>query len=197
MENIHPIFDQVLERSSKEELLKQKGIVLWFVGLSGSGKSTVAKAIEAELHKAGKLTMLLDGDNLRTGINNNLGFSESDREENIRRAAEVAKLFANNGTITICSFISPTEKIREISSRIIGKDYFEVFIHCPLEVCEQRDVKGLYQKARKGEIKNFTGIDSPFENPSSPSIEVRTDLESLEVCTAKIMHAIKPLVYIS
>jgi len=197
MENIHPIFDQVLDRSSKEALLKQKGIVLWFVGLSGSGKSTIAKAIEQELHQAGKLTMLLDGDNLRTGINNNLGFSEADREENIRRAAEVAKLFASNGIITICSFISPTEKIRSLAQHIIGKDYFEVFIHCPIEICEQRDVKGLYQKARKGEIKNFTGIDSPFENPTHPSIEVRTDLDSLEACKDNIMLAIKPLVYIS
>lgn len=197
MENIHPIFDQVLERSAKEQLLKQKGIVLWFVGLSGSGKSTVAKAVEQELHQAGKLTMLLDGDNLRTGINNNLGFSEADREENIRRAAEVAKLFANNGVITICSLISPTAKIRSMAQEIIGKDYFEVFIHCPLEICEQRDVKGLYAKARRGEIKNFTGIDSPFENPASPSIEVRTDIESLDTCKNQIMQAIKPLVYIS
>jgi adenylylsulfate kinase len=197
MENIHPIFDQVLERDAKEALLQQKGIVLWFVGLSGSGKSTIAKAVEKELHQAGKLTMLLDGDNLRTGINNNLGFSEADREENIRRAAEVAKLFANNGIITICSLISPTEKIRAMAQHIIGKDYFEVFIHCPLEVCEQRDVKGLYAKARRGEIKNFTGIDSPFENPSAPAIEVRTDLASLDVCKDNIMHAIKPLVYIS
>jgi adenylylsulfate kinase len=197
MENIHPIFDQVLERSTKEALLKQKGIVLWFVGLSGSGKSTVAKAVEAELHQAGKLTMLLDGDNLRTGINNNLGFSEADREENIRRAAEVAKLFASNGIITICSLISPTDKIRSMAKSIIGNDYCEVFIHCPIEVCEQRDVKGLYAKARRGEIKNFTGIDSPFENPANPNIEVRTDLESLDACKDKIMQAIKPLVSIS
>ncbi len=194
MENIHPIFDQVLARTSKESLLNQKGIVLWFVGLSGSGKSTIAKALERELHQAGKLTMLLDGDNLRTGINNNLGFSEADRKENIRRAAEVAKLFAGNGIITICSFISPTEEIRQMAKEIIGSDYFEVFINCPLEVCEQRDVKGLYQKARRGEIKNFTGIDSPFEHPVHPFIEVHTDLKSLDDCKADILHAVTPLI---
>jgi len=194
MENIHPIFDQVLERTSKEALLHQKGIVLWFVGLSGSGKSTIAKALERELHQAGKLTMLLDGDNLRTGINNNLGFSEADRKENIRRAAEVAKLFASNGIITICSLISPTEEIRHMAKEIVGNDYFEVFINCPLEICEQRDVKGLYQKARKGEIKNFTGIDSPFEHPTHPSIEVRTDLKSLDECKDNILRAVTPLI---
>jgi len=194
MENIHPIFDQVLARTSKEAMLHQKGIVLWFVGLSGSGKSTIAKALERDLHQAGKLTMLLDGDNLRTGINNNLGFSEADRKENIRRAAEVAKLFADNGTITICSLISPTEEIRNMAKEIIGKDYFEVFINCPLEICEQRDVKGLYQKARKGEIKNFTGIDSPFEHPVHPSIEVRTDLTSLDECKDNILRAVTPLI---
>lgn len=192
MENIHPIFDQVLERTSKETLLNQKGIVLWFVGLSGSGKSTIAKALERELHQAGKLTMLLDGDNLRTGINNNLGFSEADRKENIRRAAEVAKLFANNGVITICSLISPTEEIRDMAKGIIGSDYHEIFINCPLEICEQRDVKGLYKKARKGEIKNFTGIDSPFEHPVQPFIEVRTDLTSLEECKNNILRAVTP-----
>ncbi|MBC7488464.1 MAG: adenylyl-sulfate kinase [Cytophagaceae bacterium] len=194
MENIHPIFDQVLARTSKEAMLHQKGIVLWFVGLSGSGKSTIAKALERDLHQAGKLTMLLDGDNLRTGINNNLGFSEADRKENIRRAAEVAKLFADNGTITICSLISPTEEIRNMAKEIIGKDYFEVFINCPLEICEQRDVKGLYQKARKGEIKNFTGIDSPFEHPLHASIEVRTDLTSLDDCKDNILRAVTPLI---
>ena len=194
MENIHPIFDQVLARTSKEAMLHQKGIVLWFVGLSGSGKSTIAKALERDLHQAGKLTMLLDGDNLRTGINNNLGFSEADRKENIRRAAEVAKLFADNGIITICSLISPTEEIRSMAKTIIGKDYFEVFINCPLEICEQRDVKGLYQKARKGEIKNFTGIDSPFEHPVNPSIEVRTDLTSLDECKENILRTVTPLI---
>lgn len=168
--NIHPIFDTILNRGDKEKLLKQKSIVVWMVGLSGSGKSTLARAIENELHLQGHLTQLLDGDNLRTGINNNLGFSENDRLENIRRAAEVSKLFMNAGLITICSFISPTEEIRTIARTIIGEEnFFEVYINAPFEVCEQRDVKGLYKKARNGEIKNFTGLDAPFEAPKKTS----------------------------
>ncbi len=180
--NIHPIFDTILKQSDKERLLKQRGIVLWMVGLSGSGKSTLAKALEKDLHQAGYLTQLLDGDNLRTGLNNNLGFSEADRLENIRRAAEVSKLFMNCGIVTICSFISPTEEIRDMARTIIGEGFMEVYINCPIEICEQRDVKGLYKKVRNGEIKNFTGIDSPFEGPAHPDIEIRTDLEPLENC---------------
>jgi adenylylsulfate kinase len=161
------------------------------VGLSGSGKSTLARALENELHLKGHLTQLLDGDNLRTGINNNLGFSEADRLENIRRAAEVSKLFMNAGLITICSFISPTKEIRDIARNIIGeKDFFEVYVNAPFEVCEQRDVKGLYKKARNGEIKNFTGLDAPFEAPVSPSVEVHTDKKSLEECKNEILEAI-------
>jgi adenylylsulfate kinase len=191
--NIHPIFDKILQREDKETQLKQHSIVIWMVGLSGSGKSTLAKALERDLHDRGFLTMLLDGDNLRTGINNNLGFSEADRKENIRRAAETSRLFAACGVITICSLISPTEEIRSMSKTIIGEqDYFELFIHCPIDVCEQRDVKGLYKKARAGEIKNFTGIDSPFEEPIHPNLEVRTDLNSLEDCLQQILSAILP-----
>jgi len=191
--NIHPIFDKILQREDKEIQLKQHSIVIWMVGLSGSGKSTLAKALERDLHDRGFLTMLLDGDNLRTGINNNLGFSEADRKENIRRAAETSRLFASCGVITICSLISPTEEIRSMSKTIIGEqDYFELFIHCPIDVCEQRDVKGLYKKARAGEIKNFTGIDSPFEEPVHPNLEVRTDLNSLEDCLQQILSAILP-----
>jgi adenylylsulfate kinase len=186
--NIHPIFNTILNRSDKEKLLKQKSLVVWMVGLSGSGKSTLARAIENELHEAGHLTQLLDGDNLRTGINNNLGFSEADRLENIRRAAEVSKLFMNGGIITICSFISPTEEIRKMAKEIIGENNFcEVYINAPFEICEQRDVKGLYKKARNGEIKNFTGLDAPFEAPTNPAIEVRTDLKSLEECKDEIL----------
>ncbi len=189
--NIHPIFNTILSRKDKEVLLKQKSIVVWMVGLSGSGKSTIARAIENELHSKGHLTQLLDGDNLRTGINNNLGFSEADRLENIRRAAEVSKLFLNGGCITICSFISPTEEIRTLAKSIIGEDdFFEVYINAPFEVCEQRDVKGLYKKARNGEIKNFTGLDAPFEEPKNPSIEVQTDKKSLEACTREILEAL-------
>jgi adenylylsulfate kinase len=191
MENIHPIFDKILNRDHKENLLKQRSLVVWMVGLSGSGKSTIAKALEQDLYERGHLTQLLDGDNLRTGINNNLGFTEADRTENIRRSAEVSKLFLNCGVISICSFISPTEEIRQAAKKIIGeKDYFEVFVNCPFEVCEQRDVKGLYKKARNGEIKNFTGLDAPFEAPKNPSIELRTDLKDLESCKEELVQAI-------
>ena len=185
--NIYPIYTQSLGRADKENLLKQKAVAFWMVGLSGSGKSTLATALEKVLYQKGHLTMLLDGDNLRTGINNNLGFSEEDRIENIRRAAETAKLFVQSGVVTICSFISPTEAIRDMAKKIIGDDCLEVFINAPLEVCEQRDVKGLYKKARNGEIKNFTGIDSPFESPKSPDLEIRTDQKSLEECLGDLV----------
>ncbi|MEQ8478638.1 adenylyl-sulfate kinase [Fulvivirga sp.] len=179
-DNIFPIFDKSLSALEKEKGLNQKGLVIWMVGLSGSGKSTLATGLENRLHQNGFHTMLLDGDNLRSGINSNLGFSEDERIENIRRAAEISKLFALNGTVTICSLISPTENIRKMAAEIIGEKYCEVFINCPIEVCEERDVKGLYAKARRGEIKNFTGIDSPFEIPKSPSIDVKTNEMTLE-----------------
>ncbi len=191
MENIHPIFDKTLQRLDKQQLLNQKSIVIWMVGLSGSGKSTIAKALENELHQLGFLTQLLDGDNLRTGINNNLTFSEADRLENIRRAAEVAKIFLNAGIVTICSFISPTNQIRDLAKKIIGEsDFFEVYINAPFEVCENRDVKGLYKKARAGEIKGFTGLDSPFEAPQNPSLELKTDINSLQQCTDYLAEAV-------
>jgi len=191
MNNIHPIFDRILSRKDKEELLKQRSLVIWMVGLSGSGKSTLAKALEQELHERGKLTQLLDGDNLRTGINNNLGFSEADRVENIRRAAEVSKLFMNCGVVTICSFISPSKELRDMAKSIIGEEhYYEVYVNCPFEVCEQRDVKGLYKKARNGEIKNFTGLDAPFEAPLTPALELRTDLKDLEACKQELLNKV-------
>ena len=180
MSNIYPIFDTVVQQHQKEALLRQKGKVIWMVGLSGSGKSTLARTAENTLHQQGKVTMLLDGDNLRAGVNNNLGFSEEDRRENIRRAAEVAKLFSHCGIITICSLISPTASIRQMAREIIEPDYFEVFIDCPLEVCEARDVKGLYAKARRGEIPDFTGISAPFEAPASPDLRIPTDSLSSE-----------------
>lgn len=193
--NIFPIFEISLSNSEKEKTLNQRGLVVWMVGLSGSGKSTLATGLENRLHQNGYYTMLLDGDNLRSGINSNLGFSEEDRVENIRRAAEISKLFAYNGTVTICSLISPTEKIRKMASEIIGEKYCEVFINCPLEVCEERDVKGLYAKARRGEIKNFTGIDSPFEIPENPTIDVKTDQmnlkDSLDFLYDSIINKIK------
>lgn len=177
MQNIYPIFDTILNRQDKEKLLKQHSLVIWMVGLSGSGKSTLARLLENSLYENGYLTQILDGDNLRTGVNNNLGFSSDNRKENIRRAAEVSKLFMECGIITICSFISPTEKIRSMAKSIIGADkYFEVYINSSLEACEQRDTKGLYAKARNGELKDFTGIDAPFEAPVHHDLEIRTDL---------------------
>ena len=178
--NIHPTFDQLLGRNDKENLLKQKATCLWLTGLSGPGKTTIAKGLEKKLHNEGYMTQLLDGDNVRTGLCNNLSFSIKDRQENIRRIAELNKLFLEAGVITISCFVSPTIEIREMAKGIIGSDFQEVFINTPLEVCESRDVKGLYAKARKGEIKNFTGIDSPFEAPLNPNIELKTENQSIE-----------------
>jgi len=193
--NIHPVFDQVLLRPEKEKLLNQYSKVIWFTGLSGAGKTTVAQQIERELNKLGFLTQILDGDNIRSGINNNLGFSVKDREENIRRIAEVSKLFLNCGIICINSFISPTEDIRKIATDIIGRENFvEVFVNAPIEVCEHRDVKGLYKKARRGEIKNFTGIDSPFDIPKNPDIELKTDQLSVKQSAQKCLDFILPLI---
>lgn len=180
-ENIYPIFDRMLSRQDKETLLHQRGVMLWFTGLSGSGKSTVAIALERELHKRGLLCRILDGDNIRMGINANLGFSEEDRRENIRRVAEVAKLFVDTGIITIAAFVSPTEELRQLAENIIGKDDFkEIFISTPIEECERRDVKGLYARARRGEVKNFTGISAPFEAPKHPALSIDTSKMLLE-----------------
>ena len=179
-ENIYPIFERTLNREDKEKLLGQKSIVIWLVGLSGSGKSTIAKAFEDEMYGRGHLTELLDGDNLRSGINNNLSFSVEDRYENIRRTAEVAKLFLNCGVITLCSFITPTKDIRRMIDDILGENLFEVYVNCPLEVCEERDVKGLYKAARSGAIKNFTGITSPYEPPENPALSVKTENRDIE-----------------
>jgi adenylylsulfate kinase len=195
LENIHPIFDSVLSRHDKEKLLRQKAVVLWLVGLSGSGKSTLARALEQALHERGFLTYLLDGDNLRAGLNKNLGFSEEDRLENIRRAAEAAKLLLDGGLITICSFISPTAGVRNMARTIIGKhDYLEIYVNAPLQTCEERDVKGLYAKARRGEIPNFTGISAPFEAPADPFLEVHTDQQDIETCKRRILNTLLPIV---
>ena len=190
-EHIHPIFDTILKKEDKESLLKQKGIVIWMVGLSGSGKSTLARALENQLHEENYLTQLLDGDNLRTGVNSNLGFSPEDRSENIRRTAEVAKLFANCGVITICSFICPTHELQDLAASIVGNNMFSVYVSCPVEVCEKRDVKGLYAKARKGEIPDFTGISAPFEEPRNSEIILKTDKESLEDSLNKLYSVVK------
>ena len=189
--NIYPIFDRMLTRQDKEELLKQRGVMIWFTGLSGSGKSTIAIALERELHKRGLLCRILDGDNIRTGINNNLGFSETDRVENIRRIAEVSKLFIDTGIITIAAFISPNNDIREMAANIIGQENFlEVYVSTPLAECERRDVKGLYAKARRGEIQNFTGISAPFEAPAHPALTLDTSVLSLEESVNKLLDLV-------
>lgn len=191
--NIYPIFDRMLCRHDKEELLKQHSVMIWFTGLSGSGKSTIAIALERELHKRGLLCRILDGDNIRSGINNNLGFTEADRIENIRRIAEVSKLFVDTGVITIAAFISPSNDIREMAANIIGRDDFlEVYVSTPIEECERRDVKGLYAKARRGEIKNFTGISAPFEAPAHPALVLDTSALSLEESVDKLLELILP-----
>jgi adenylylsulfate kinase len=186
--NIYPIFDRMLGREDKEALLKQRSVMVWFTGLSGSGKSTIAIALERELHKRGLLCRILDGDNIRSGINNNLGFSAEDRVENIRRIAEVSKLFIDTGVITIAAFISPNNELREMASTIIGKDNFlEIYVNTPIEECERRDVKGLYAKARKGEIKDFTGVSAPFEAPEHPALSLDTSVLSLEESVNKLL----------
>lgn len=187
--NIYPVFDRMLQRADKEALLHQKGVMLWFTGLSGSGKSTVAIALERELQQRGLLCRILDGDNIRSGINSNLGFSAEDRRENIRRIAEVGKLFVDTGIITIAAFISPTEEIRQMAQEIIGKDDFkEIYISTPLEECERRDVKGLYARARRGVVKNFTGISAPFEAPAHPALTLDTSRLPLEESVKRLLE---------
>lgn len=181
-ENIHTEFHRMLNKEDKESLLNQRGKVIWLYGLSGSGKSTLANALERKLYAEKKVTTLLDGDNIRSGLNNNLGFTDEDRLENIRRIAEVAKLFSQNGIITITSFICPKNDLRALARSIIGEDnIIEVYVRASWETCAKRDVKGLYAKAQAGEIKNFTGKDSNFEEPDQePDLTIDTEHESLE-----------------
>ncbi len=194
-ENIHPVFSEIRSREEKERFLKQNARVIWMTGLSGAGKTTIAMQLEHELGKRGFFTQVLDGDNVRSGINNNLSFSQDDRFENIRRIAEVSRLFLNCGVICINSFISPTKKIREVAYHIIGRhNMIEVFVDSPVEVCEQRDVKGLYQKARKGLISDFTGISSPFEPPENPDIILNTDTMTVKDCITKCLDYILPII---
>lgn len=179
--NIYPTFHHLLQRSDKEELLQQKALCIWMTGLSGSGKSTIAQGLEKKLHEHGILTKILDGDNVRTGINNNLGFSDEDRMENIRRIAEVNKLFLDAGIVTINSFVSPTYDIRELAKSIIGEqDFYEVYINASFDECARRDVKGLYKKALAGEIINFTGLDAPFEAPTDAALNIKTAEQTIE-----------------
>ncbi len=184
----------------KEDRQRQKGhksAILWFTGLSGSGKSTLAHAVEERLFEMGIHTYVLDGDNIRTGLNKDLGFSAEDREENIRRIGEVAKLFVDAGIITLTAFISPYRKDRNFVRSIVEDgEFIEIYVKCPLEVCEQRDVKGLYKKARAGIIKNFTGIDDPYEEPENPEIIVETDKETLEESVNKIISYLKEKGYL-
>ena len=189
--HVYPIFDKMMTRADKERLLKQHGLMVWFTGLSGSGKSTIAIAVERELHRRGLLCRILDGDNIRSGINNNLGFSPEDRVENIRRIAEVGKLFVDTGIITLAAFISPNNALRRMAAEIIGReDFVEVYVSTPIEVCERRDVKGLYAKARKGEIKEFTGISAPFEVPEHPDLSLDTSVLSLEESVNQVLGMI-------
>jgi adenylylsulfate kinase len=180
-----------ISRAQKEKLNGHKSFVVWLTGFSGSGKSTIANALEVSLFEKGIRSFCLDGDNTRLGINKDLGFSSADRTENIRRVAEMSKLFLESGTIVITSFISPLISDREMAKNIIGdSDFVEVFINCPLEICEERDVKGLYAKARRGEIKDFTGIDSPFEVPLNADVELFTNQNSIEECVEIILEKI-------
>lgn len=182
-----------ISKNQREELLNQKGIVIWFTGLSGAGKSTIASFLEEVLRKRGKLTYLLDGDNLRHGLNNDLRFSYEDRKENIRRVSEVCKLFQDAGIITLASFISPLKEDRYMARNIIGRNFVEIFVKCPIEVCEKRDPKGLYKKARNGEIKNFTGIDSEYEEPDNPEIVIDTSKDSIMKSISEIIYVLEKI----
>ncbi|MDR1201123.1 MAG: adenylyl-sulfate kinase [Tannerellaceae bacterium] len=191
--SLKPVFDKMLSKEEKEWLLKQHSVMIWLTGLSGSGKSTIAIALEKELHSRGLLCCMLDGDNIRSGINKNLDFTTDDRIENIRRIAEVAKLFMNIGVITIAAFISPEIVMRELAASIVGKDDFlEIYISTPLEVCEKRDVKGLYSKARKGKIDDFTGITAPYEPPLNPDLTIDTSDITVEEAVGRLLELVLP-----
>jgi len=191
--NIFPSEHLKLSRNTKELRLKQRAVVIWMTGLSGAGKTTLSYALEKSLFEKGFFVQTLDGDNIRTGINRNLGFSEQDRYENIRRIAEISRLFLDCGIITIASFISPTKEIRTMAREVIGPDDFiEIYVNAPLSVCESRDIKGLYSKARKGEIRQFTGIDAPYEAPESPGIEIRTNEMSVDESVKKMLNILLP-----
>ncbi|YCM42416.1 adenylyl-sulfate kinase [Verrucomicrobiaceae bacterium 227] len=188
-ENIHTQFHRFVSPAEKEELLGQKGIVLWMYGLSGSGKSTIAAAVERKLHEQGRFVVILDGDNFRNGLNSDLGFSDEDRKENVRRVSEVAKMFASQGIIVLVSVITPKQALRDQAREIVGPAFREIFIQASYETCAQRDPKGLYAKVAAGEIKQFTGKDSGFEEPESPDLVVETENESVEDAALKIQTA--------
>lgn len=190
--NIVP-HDHKINMQERRALLAQNSKIIWFTGLSGSGKSTIAGKVEELLNERGFLTYILDGDNIRTGLNKNLGFSNEDRVENIRRVGEVAKLFMDAGVIVLAAFISPFKADRRMVRDLVAKDDFiEIFVNCPIEICEARDPKGLYKKARKGELKDFTGVSSPFEIPERPELEIRSDEMNVVQAAEKIVRWIKP-----
>jgi len=189
--NLHPEFHRFLHRQDKEQLLKQRGMVIWLCGLSGSGKSTIANAVERVLHQQGRFTTILDGDNIRTGLNSNLGFTDQDRLENIRRIAEVAKVFVSQGIITIVSAITPRGELRDLARGLLGADLFEVYVKASYEACEKRDVKGLYGKAARGEIQHFTGKDGSFEPPVSPDLILDTETTTVEDAAFELLEAIR------
>jgi adenylylsulfate kinase len=189
MSNIHP--HATLPRHDKETLLGQRGVVLWFCGLSGSGKSTVASGVEKVLHGQGRFTVRLDGDNLRTGLNANLGFTDDDRLENIRRTAEVAKILSANGAIVLCSLITPRGIHRDLARGILGDDFAEIYVKASYQACEARDVKGLYAKAAKGEVANFTGRDSGFEEPQQPELVLDTEQLSVEDAVFEVLEFLR------
>ena len=192
---VYPLFDKLVSRETKEKKLLQHARVIWFTGLPCSGKTTLALALEKELFARGFICQVLDGDNVRCGINNNLGFSNADRLENIRRIAEVSKLFLSAGVITINAFVSPTNEIRDLARGIIGTDDFiEIFLNPTLQSCEQRDVKGMYKKARAGQIPDFTGVNAPFEIPLDANLEIQTDLENIATSLQHILDSILPVI---
>ena len=188
MTNIHPETRRFLDRAAKEELLRQKGVVLWLYGLSGSGKSTIANEVERVLHGDGRMTVILDGDNLRTGLNSNLGFSDEDRTENVRRVAETAKLLARQGIIVFVSVITPLRRHRAAAREIVGaSDFHEIYVKADFDTCAERDPKGLYAKAKEGKIGQFTGKDSGFEEPENAELVLDTQSLSVEQCTADLL----------
>jgi adenylylsulfate kinase len=189
--NIHPEFHRFLSRADKENLLGQRGIVVWLCGLSGSGKSTIANAAERVLHQQGRFTTILDGDNIRTGLNSNLGFTDHDRLENIRRITEVARIFVSQGVITFVSAITPRGELRDLARGLLGEDLFEVYVKASYATCEQRDVKGLYAKAARGEIQHFTGKDGSFEPPQNPHLILDTETTTIEDAAFELLEAIR------
>ena len=195
LDHIYPVFDKMLPREAKEELLGQRGAVIWMYGLSGSGKSTLANLLERRLHEKGKMVKVLDGDNVRSGLNSNLGFSDEDRLENIRRVAEVAKLFADSGIVTVTSFITANNELRDLAREVIGDDdLLEVYVKASFETCAERDPKGLYAKVKAGEVKQFTGKDSAFEEPSRPDLIIDTETLSEDDALEQLFSAVLAMI---